>query len=244
MNLDMMLGLHEPNTFEVARQIITDGMLVWDVGANRGYFTVFFSRLAGKAGRVCAFEPIPATFQALERACSRNHCLNVTLIAKAAAKNNGPVTMFLSASHYMSSLDANWAGRESGAITVDGISLDSFVERAERGPDFVKMDIEGGAVYALPGMEAIIKRYKPCLLLESHSPEEDHAIGRALSIAEYTVFRVGDKTPVKDLTKDYTDLYGIYSTVLGIPSARADILQHLKPERFQQYRFGQRKSRE
>ena len=36
MNLDMMLGLHEPNTFEVARQIITDGMLVWDVGANRG----------------------------------------------------------------------------------------------------------------------------------------------------------------------------------------------------------------
>lgn len=33
LNLDMILGTHEPNTFEVMRQLIKPGMVIADIGA-------------------------------------------------------------------------------------------------------------------------------------------------------------------------------------------------------------------
>lgn len=240
LNLDMMLGLHEPNTFEVARQIIHKGMVVVDIGANRGYFTIYFDQLVGDEGKVYAFEPVPNTFAALEKCCKRNNCQRTVLVQKAVAKENSEIAMFLGPSQYMSSVDAKWAGRAHGQITVESISLDTFFQSQDRGPDFIKMDIEGGGVFALPGMENLIKKYKPCLFLESHTPDEDKAIGHALSLAEYSVFRVGNKTPVKNLTTDYTDPYGIYASVVGIPRERRQIHEKINSRLFQRWRLGQR----
>lgn len=239
MILDIMLGFHEPNTFEACRQIIQKGMTVVDIGANRGYFSVFFSRCVAPSGRVYAFEPMPDNFEALQRTIVKNNCQNVVCQRAAIADKNSPVVIFLAENHLMSSLDALWAGNKHGRIMVDGITLDSFFAEKNHGPDFIKMDIEGGGVYALVGMEETIKKFKPCLLFESHTPAEDKAIGKALSLIDYAVFRVGSSVEIKDLNSDHTDPYGIYGTVVAIPKI-SKILNHLKPAEFQRFRRGQR----
>ena len=240
MILGIMLGIHEPNTFQAFSQLLRKGMTVVDLGANRGYFSIYFAKMVGNGGVVYAFEPMPDNYAALERTIHKNNFQNIIKPVQAAVYNrNETVEFFQSENHLMSSVDVAWAGSTHGKIEVSGITLDSFFEDKKRGPDLIKMDIEGGGTYALEGMEEVIKKYKPYLLLESHTPAEDKAIGRILAIGDYVVFRVGDSTEVKDLTADHTNPQGVYGTVLGVPKDDPS-LKNLKPDLFQKYRFGQR----
>ncbi|MBK6390607.1 MAG: FkbM family methyltransferase [Saprospiraceae bacterium] len=160
LNLDMVLGFHEPNTFEVFDMFIKEGMTVVDIGANVGYFTRCLSKKVGTKGFVYAFEPIPATFKSLQATISLNNISNVIAVNKASSDHNGTVTMYLSLKHYMASLDVNWASRK-GRNGSSCITLDSFFETTGKAPDFIKMDIEGGGVYALKGMYNIIRKHEP-----------------------------------------------------------------------------------
>ena len=242
LNLDMLLGLHEPNTFEVFDIFLRDGMIVADIGANVGYFTRFVSNKIGKRGQVHAFEPIPATFRNLEETVQLNKLQNITTVNKAVTDRNGSVTMFLSATHYMASVDVNWATEKGGKLEVPATSLDFYFGNLGRYPDFIKMDIEGGGVLALKGMRNCIIKHEPVLLLESHTPAEDLAIGQALSLIPYNVYRVGNPTPVKHLDRDHKDEFGIYETVVGIPKSKQHMFTNWTPAQFQKRRLGQRRA--
>ena len=240
LNLDMMLGIHEPNTFEVFDLFVKEGMVVADIGANVGYFSRFLSKKIGPKGRLFSFEPIPQTFERLSETIILNELNNITLVNAAVGDTNGDLNIFLSHTHYMASLDSKWAGEAGGTIDVKGITLDSYFEEKGFYPDFIKMDIEGGGVYALPGMKKCILGNEPVLFLESHTPAEDLAIGNALSILPYHVFRVGDTQEVKYLDRNYKDEFGIYGTVIGIPKSKAHLFGVWKPSIFQKKRIGQR----
>ncbi len=240
LNLDMLLGLHEPNTFEVFDLFVKPGMVVADVGANIGYFTRFLSQKAGTKGQVHAFEPIPQTFAMLKDTSKLNKLENVTLVNKAVSDKVGSVTMFLSHTHYMASLDSSWAGKEGGETEVPCTTLDAYFETLGKYPDFIKMDIEGGGVYALKGMKNCIAKNAPILMLESHTREEDLAIGEVLSIQGYESYRIGDPTPIEHFDQPYTDPLGVYGTVIAIPTSRKADLGNWSPAQFQKLRLGQR----
>ncbi|MBK6328495.1 MAG: FkbM family methyltransferase [Chloroflexi bacterium] len=108
-NLDILFGFHEPNTFEVFRQLVKPGMVVADIGANHGYFSVFLNKMVGPNGLVYAFEPVPKTFAVLQRALAQNGASVVKPVCAAVSNKNKPVSFYLSHSHYMASLDAKWA---------------------------------------------------------------------------------------------------------------------------------------
>ena len=242
LNLDMLLGLHEPNTFEVFDLFLKQGMVVADIGANIGYFTRFLSKKVGDTGAIHAFEPIPATFQNLQDTIILNKLHNVTAVNKAVIERNGTVKMFLSKTHYMASVDVNWATSEGGEMDVPAISLDEYFSKLGKFPDFIKMDIEGGGVHALKGMYNCIVKNEPVLLLESHTSAEDLAIGKALSLIPYNVYRVGDSRPVKNLDRDFKDEFGIYGTVVGIPKSKQHLFGNWTPAQFQKKRLGQRRA--
>lgn len=239
-NLDMMLGLHEPNTFEVFKLFIKEGMIVTDIGANIGYFTRFLSEAVGPSGKVFAFEPVPDTYKTLLDTISMNGLKNVYPIEAAVSDTDGATKIYLSRSHYMASLDVNWATNEGGEKEVKCLTLDTFFEREGYYPDFIKLDIEGGGVSALKGMVNCIIKNEPVLFLESHTPNEDIAIGKALSLIPYDVYRVGSDVPVKFLDRDYRDQYGIYGTVIAIPQSKNHIYKNWAASSFQKYRLGQR----
>jgi FkbM family methyltransferase len=239
MILGIMLGLHEPNTFAAARQVVRKGATVLDIGANRGYFTIFFDALVGDTGQVFAFEPMPDNFGALERTVKRNHCRSTVVLQKAVSNRVGSEVMYSSENHLMSSLIGDWAGTTHGEITVETVTVDSLFRDRDRGPDFIKMDIEGGGVYALPGMQGVIQEFRPVLCLESHTPQEDRAIGEVLQSGNYAAFRIGSAVPVTDLNADYTSAAGVYGSILAVPR-EGPLLSQLKPALFQKWRFGQR----
>ncbi len=240
LNLDMMLGIHEPNTFEIFNLFVKEGMVVADIGANVGYFSRYLSLRIGPKGKLFSFEPIPGTFARLSETIELNGLSNVTPVNAAVSNQDGTVKIFLSHTHYMSSLDSKWAGEAGGETEVNGITLDTYFETRGYYPDFIKMDIEGGGVYALEGMKNCILKNEPVLFLESHTAGEDLAIGKALSMLPYNVFRVGDTREVKYLDRNFKDEFGIYGTVIGIPKSKAELFGKWTPAVFQKKRFGQR----
>ena len=240
LNLDMMFGFHEPNTFEVFNLFVKEGMIVADIGANIGYFTKYLSNKVGPDGLLFSFEPIPYTYKRLVETISLNELNNVIPIESAVCNVNGRIKIYLSHTHYMASLDSQWAGEIDGEIEVNGITLDMYFEERRIYPDFIKMDIEGGGVYALEGMKECILKNEPILFLESHTSAEDLAIGKALSLIPYKVFRVGNKEHIKYLDRDYRDKFGIYGTVIAIPKTKLNLFGDWHPSVFQKDRHGQR----
>lgn len=54
-----------------------------------------------------------------------------------------------------------------GREVINLITLDSLVQSEKlRPPDLIKIDIEGGELYALRGAREVIKKYQPVLVIE------------------------------------------------------------------------------
>jgi FkbM family methyltransferase len=154
--------------------LVRRGDVVFDVGANLGLYTLLFSHLAGRSGRVHAFEPAPPTFAALVRRLEsegRFHNLIVNGAAVGAAA--GTVSLYLPGEdHGQASLapqtGGSWAGEPRVTeFTVPVTTLDAYA--AARNVDavhLVKCDVEGAELGVLQGGAGLLARDHPLLHLE------------------------------------------------------------------------------
>src|SRR3569832_897765 len=81
------------------RELITPGMVVIDVGANIGYFSLLASTLVGAEGSVHAFEPDPLNCKFLRKNVRLNRAANVKVVQAALSSNDEPVHLFLNSTN-------------------------------------------------------------------------------------------------------------------------------------------------
>ena len=167
---ELWQGVFEPNECALLGQLLAPGMVVLDVGAHAGFYTLYASRLVGPAGRVLAFEPSPRERARLHLHLRLNGCRNVTVEAVALGATPGDGELFVFEgrttgcnSFHLASTDG--ARRVTVPVrTLDQYVAEGLIERA----DFVKMDIEGAELSALRGAERLFSTYRPVLLCELH----------------------------------------------------------------------------
>jgi FkbM family methyltransferase len=188
---DYWLGTYEPDLQSALRELVPASVVIFDVGANIGYVSLLLARVAGEKGKVFAFEALPSNVEQLRRNLALNKMeARVTVIAGAVTQSSGPVRFLVHTSGGMGKAVGS-AGRQDqykSEMTVPGISLDEFVYRyGNPPPQVVKMDIEGGEVMALPGMERILTEARPLMLMELHGPESSRVAWETLNAAGYEV---------------------------------------------------------
>jgi FkbM family methyltransferase len=154
-------------TYELARQqalvrLVRPGAVVYDLGANAGFYTLLAARLAGPAGAVLAFEPLPRNLEYLRRHVLLNRCTNVTVVEAAVADRSGEARLATN--------DAATASlRADGAIVVRTVTLDDMVfERHVRPPSLLKVDVEGAELAVLHGAGRVMKTFRPVVVLSTH----------------------------------------------------------------------------
>jgi hypothetical protein len=85
---------------------------------------------------------------------------------------------------------------DASALDVKGLSLDEWVyQEGYPKPDVIKIDIEGGEVLALPGMERLLIEKRPLILLELHGPDAALAVWNFLTNHSYRICRMGAGYP-------------------------------------------------
>lgn len=152
-NYRYLMGLHEPGTTLIVRQVLKPGMVAVDVGAHIGYFTRLFAKLVGSAGRVIAFEPHPTSFAGLERNTRRY--ANVSLFNCAVSDRRMRASLYESLNSGGHSLfAASTRGAFVGVKNVEIVSLGDVL--AGQKADLVKIDVEGAEIEVLDGMRTLV----------------------------------------------------------------------------------------
>lgn len=159
-------------TYELPKAIrffksLKQGMVVYDIGANAGYYSLLASRAVGESGRIFAFEPVKENMAFLQRHAELNSAKNIVRVEAAVADREAteyfkPGTSGTGSGH----------GRLSpeGAVAVRVTSLDAFVfSGGNPPPDCIKIDVEGAEERLLKGALKVLKLHKPVIFLAAHS---------------------------------------------------------------------------
>lgn len=175
-NAGYALGTTEPVVQDVFAQYVPAGGVVWDIGANIGFFSLIAARLVG-TGSVVAFEPLPRNLQALGRNVALNDIHNVTAVAVALSDAPGRATLQVLSSQTWAKLDTSpdTAFQEQlGAVAhveVEVSTIDLQL-RTQPPPDLLKIDIEGAETAALRGAREVLSEHRPIVICELHGTNE------------------------------------------------------------------------
>jgi hypothetical protein len=82
---------HEYNVSSLFCNLLDEGIIVVDVGASLGYYTLLSAKRVGEDGLVVAFEPDPAIFEVLVKNIRANNWQNVEAFRLAVSDSNTKV---------------------------------------------------------------------------------------------------------------------------------------------------------
>lgn len=164
---------------------VKQGMVVLDIGAHVGIYTLLISKLVGEKGCVVAFEPSPQIYRRLQGNIEKNHILNIVAENIAVADYVGEVTLFnpsrgsIFRFKIVSCPQIHLHGTGSSIlkqgkgekITVKCTTLDHYCKTHNLNPDLIKIDVEGAEMHVIKGAEKTLLKYQPAVIMEFHGFE-------------------------------------------------------------------------
>jgi FkbM family methyltransferase len=151
---------YEKHITRIMRPLLKPGVILVDIGANIGYYTLLAASRIGCDGKVIAFEPSSDNCALLRMSLQANDFDNVKLYPYAVADKEGVVGFEMSDSNGRISPGDALASYQVQAVTLDTCLKD------EPHIDIIKMDIEGAEGRALRGMYQLIRRHRPIIFTE------------------------------------------------------------------------------
>ena len=154
-------------------EIIKPGDIIFDVGANVGYYTALGSKLTGAQGKVYSFEPLARNISYLYRHVKINKLNNVTIIPSACSDSLSILSFIESSNTAMGRLESSEISNtsETKSTIIPTVTLDAIADKIGRFPNVLKIDVEGAEVAVLKGAEKIISVAKPAIFLSVHSDQ-------------------------------------------------------------------------
>lgn len=162
-------GSHERFYLSMLRKIISEGDYVIDIGANEGYFSLFFSTLVGKEGMVFAIEPNRENIWFLKQNITYN-TMNIKVIEKAISDKKTESNFY-----YEDGMgawgrlvdDQSFKNKKIVKVKVDRV--DNIFNNIKKRIKFLKIDVEGNELNVFYGAEKTLSLHKPHLFFEIQS---------------------------------------------------------------------------
>lgn len=181
-----VLGGAEADMQQFFADSIRRGDVVFDLGANVGFFTLVAAALTGPTGRVVAYEPSPQTARAVRHNVALNDLDYVTVVEAAVSDREGYADLDLRDSEQQASIVHHAGGQ---MVKVRTVSIDDEVERLGITPAFVKVDVEGAEAAVVAGMRDTLRQSRALVVCEIHDATEglDGPVPSAFREARYSV---------------------------------------------------------
>ena len=165
-------GLPEPGMTRLFASLIQPGMVVVDIGAHIGIYTLFALRHLSGHGRLYSFEPTPKTHALLRDNVQVNGFLEsgiVRLDSRALSDHAGTATF--TAYPNNSGHNSLFGGTTPGeSLSVETVTLDAALADEPR-IDVIKIDAEGSEPFVLRGMTRILETSPGLRIFVEFAPE-------------------------------------------------------------------------
>ena len=160
------LGSYERKKSALFGKTVKPGTVIFDIGANVGYYTLLASVLTGSHGKVFSFEPVPRNLIFLRDHLDINHITNVTVFDEAISDRSGVMSFdegsYNSLGHFS----------ERGGLKVKTINLDELIFKQKvPAPDYIKIDVEGAENLVLSGAKKMLRDNHPTIFLATHAAD-------------------------------------------------------------------------
>ncbi len=169
------------------KDIVRDGDIVFDIGANIGDTVLHFAKFLHNTGNVYAFEPLPNIYSRLEANVALNAYTNIKLNNFALGKGSSGIVF--------AHVDKNHSGgtyinpNDTTGVQIKVKLLDDFVSRNNiTRINLIKIDTEGYEDNVLVGGIKTITTLKPALFIEIN----DEHLKRSGSSAPLLIKRLLD----------------------------------------------------
>lgn len=179
-----LYGEFSEHEVQLFRQIVGDGAVVLEAGANIGALTVPIARAAGARGRVIAYEPQPALAALLRHNMTANALTWVEV--RQAALGRAAGTLRVPRIDYHQPFNFGGVSLHDGdgepvpVETIDALNLTRL--------DLLKIDVEGMEGEVLAGAVATIRRLQPLIHVENDREHSSPALLTALEDLGYSAW--------------------------------------------------------
>ncbi|MDP1725751.1 MAG: FkbM family methyltransferase [Bacteroidota bacterium] len=148
--------------------LVENKKVVFDIGANIGYYSLLASKNMDDNALIYAFEPIHKTYSRAKYNIELNGFKNILLNKLALSAQDGYLEINVGN-------DENWG---MSSITkhnylsekterVESQKLDTFVLKNKITEiDLIKIDVEGSEYFVLKGMQVTLQQFRPVVLIE------------------------------------------------------------------------------
>jgi FkbM family methyltransferase len=161
------LGRYEPEVTAFLAKHLRSCRVFFDVGASTGYYTRVALKLMDQEGAIIAFEPDPTAVGRLRQALSDPRLF----VHEEAVGREDHTAILQSREGFVSRIrDESIAGAKYLQHTdVRVRSLDEMIKAGQApSPDLLKVDVEGGEMLVLEGMQRLLQT-RPAMAVECHS---------------------------------------------------------------------------
>ena len=149
------------------KKTVKKNMVVVDIGANIGVYTLYFSKLVGKGGSVYSIEADKDNYNLLVGNITLNRCNNVlsycTAIYKKNTEKKFSVNKIHKGDHRL--IEGTNSSDDDGLVSVKCSTLDYVLAEVEQKIDLIKIDIQGGEIDALEGMIKLLKKFPQIMII-------------------------------------------------------------------------------
>ena len=142
--------------------LIPQGTMVIDVGANIGYFTLKFAHRIGKTGKVIAIEPEQQNYTELRSTIQRAKLTDQVITCQAAAAEVIGEGYVKIDPHHPANHRLAEAGSPVQVTTIDQLVHDNENQVVS----LIKIDVQGAEKKVLLGAVETLKRYHPMIFSE------------------------------------------------------------------------------
>jgi FkbM family methyltransferase len=169
----------------VFKQVIPEGGIVFDVGANIGAHTITFAKLAGPRGAVIAYEPQRLVYQTLCANVAINSLTNVYCRNEAAGDADGALTL----PAFDPNATCNFGGiAAEGHATGERVHVTTLDACGAPSCAFIKIDVEGMELKVLQGARSLIATHRPVLYVENDRRDRSDELIRYIDSLGYNLY--------------------------------------------------------
>jgi len=154
---------------ELLLAVAKNRSVIFDVGANIGYYTVNCAKLNPNT-QIHAFEPVPSTFEQLQNNVHINQLdgqVRLNNFALGTGPSQDKIYYPKFSGSAAASLQQLHPEEDQEIIPIEISTLDKYVsDNHIQHLDFIKIDVEGAELLVLKGGLNTISKYKPIIFIE------------------------------------------------------------------------------